>query len=50
LIGADAPPEGGLALDPTNLRADHAGFLLGLTAGLATELRAWRRNTFRWVW
>jgi len=37
LIGADAPPEGGLALDPTNLRADHAGFLLGLTAGLATE-------------
>lgn len=39
LVGSTTAPEGGLALDTHTVRWEHAGFLLGLTAGLATEAR-----------
>lgn len=39
LVSATGAPEGGLALDADSVRWDHAGFLLGLAAGWATEAR-----------
>lgn len=39
VLNAAAAPEGGLALDSSAVRWDHAGFLLGLAAGLASEAR-----------